>query len=180
MGNTLTNHIPTDINIRGLSLGTGMSQFECLVSQNLSLEMLAYDRHELIQDHISLGRVIYCKKSIEGIFPSCEMFKLIILKDVIHELKDPDDILMNSMGNLSHRGLLLIIDPDPADKSAKTMQTLGALDQTQYKNNFKTPEEIDETLRHIPLKKIFFTRVGPGWIDNNDSFCRYILIYQKR
>jgi SAM-dependent methyltransferase len=163
-----------------LSLGSGSTQFEEIVSRRLDVGVDAVDIIDPSQLCSVYDRIRYVNDDVEKRIDiqSSHSLNLIILKDVLHELQNPARILDSLPHKLTKEGIILLIEPCFAQDDVRSLRTFRELDSTNHKASFMSHEQISNKLGQ-DLALIDFQVSPPGVIDNNDSFERGIWIFAK-
>lgn len=156
------------------SYGAGLAQFEELLAERFQIQVTAYDLQDFRQsDKQKDSRVTFLTdlNSVEN-----QRYDVVILKDVLHEVSDPRDILNFLKSHLAACGKVLVIEPNAMPGNLEAMQEL---DSTPFKENLHDMEYWKQFFQDNGFAVEAQQDFQPGQIDCGDHFPRCFLIFNS-
>ncbi|MFE7117235.1 hypothetical protein ACFU99_17675 [Streptomyces sp. NPDC057654] len=99
---------------------------------------------------------------------------LLILKDALHHMRQPQWLLWSAVRALRTGGVALVMEPTVETADRPGLSALRELDSTPYKNSIVPAGLWERWYGHAGLTVLERLDYPPGVIDNNDSFPRTV------
>lgn len=163
------------------SVGAGLGQFEELLARKSCARIVASDV-EKRPAHLDEETSIEFIRSEAGSFIGeieTGSVGLLIAKDVLHHISDPDAFLEACHAKVAPSGRILAIEPVFGEAEPDDLRALQELDATPYKSNFRTIKGWSASFRAAGFGIVGGVPLAPGVLDNNDSFPRHAWTLKK-
>ncbi|MEV0275939.1 hypothetical protein AB0I22_06060 [Streptomyces sp. NPDC050610] len=160
-----------------VSIGAGLGEFEGTLVRETAARALCVDidididtapsrrPHGLRQRRIT---------PLEAYRPLGDDLDLLILKDALHHMRQPQWLLWSAVRALRTGGVALVMEPTVEAADRPGLSALRELDSTPYKNSIVPAGLWERWYGHAGLTVLKRLDYPPGVIDNNDSFPRTV------
>ena len=169
MGGALRRCLPE--RPRVFSLGAGLAEFEETLVRETGAEVMCADieatRHRY-REGLSQFRVT----PLEAYRPSYDDIDLLVLKDVLHHVRQPQWLIPVTAQAVRPGGTVLVVEPLATAGDPRALPAIRELDSTPHKSSVVIDLLWERWFRHAGLEIRQRFDFPPGVVDNNDSFPR--------
>lgn len=156
------------------SVGSGLAQFEELIAQS-GARVIASDVEARPDELEAQSSIEFVRREasefVDGISPGS--VGLIILKDSLHHLPEPDAFLYSCRDKLDEGGGIVVVEPVFRQSRDADLRALEELDVTPYKSSFHAESGWEKLFCTAGFEIVEKLPLDPGVLDNNDGFPRY-------
>ncbi|MEU7043452.1 methyltransferase domain-containing protein [Streptomyces varsoviensis] len=181
-GEPLRSLVPTRPDV--VSIGAGLGEFEGTLVRETAARALCVDIQNDADAEPSRRPQGLRRRRItplEAYRPLGADLDLLILKDALHHMRQPQWLLWSAVRALRPGGVALVMEPTVEAADRAGLGALRELDSTPYKNSIVPAALWERWYGHAGLTVLKRLDYPPGIIDNNDSFPRTVwLLGQDR
>lgn len=160
-----------------VSIGAGLGEFEGTLVRETAARALCVDTDtdtDAVTRSSAHGLSRRRITPLEAYRPLGTDIDLLVLKDVLHHVRQPQWLLVAAARALRPGGVVLAMEPTVPAEDRPGLAALRELDSTPYKNSIVPVELWERWYGHAGLTGIERFSYPPGVLDNNDSFPRTV------
>ncbi|WKK23580.1 methyltransferase domain-containing protein [Streptomyces olivoreticuli] len=163
---------------RIFSIGAGLGEFEGILVREAGARVVCVDTGTVPRRRPE-GLSQRLITPLEAYRPHYADADLLVLKDVLHHVRQPQWMLVASARTVRPGGSVLVMEPGVETGDRRSLAAIRELDSTPYKSSIVPHELWERWFRHAGLETQHRSDFPPGVVDNNDSFPRTAWLLRK-